>query len=167
RITSLRARNTLHSCLRLEFIQELTIFHSRLFNISALKLSDIGSKMPDSCCSVGCSNRRGDKPGLCFYRIKTHPRCCQLIVDVFWVNFSQTRSKVALFLELALKAVTLFWSPHLSEDLPKTGIDQEIKSRNKASTRLKLDYPVSALRLRQVPKQLGYATVFCRSAEHT
>lgn len=25
--------------------------------------------MPDSCCSVGCTNRRGDKPGLCFYRI--------------------------------------------------------------------------------------------------
>ena len=104
RITSLRARNTLHSCLPLEFILELTIFHSRLFNISALKLSDIGSKMPDSCCSVGCSNRRGDKPG-----------CFQLIVDVFWVNFSQAGSKVALFLELAIKAVTLFWSPHLSE----------------------------------------------------
>ncbi|XP_045900641.1 THAP domain-containing protein 1-like [Micropterus dolomieu] len=25
--------------------------------------------MPDSCCAVGCTNRRGDKPGLCFYRI--------------------------------------------------------------------------------------------------
>nr|XP_055046211.1 THAP domain-containing protein 1-like [Misgurnus anguillicaudatus] len=25
--------------------------------------------MPDSCCSVGCTNRRGNKPGLCFYRI--------------------------------------------------------------------------------------------------
>src|SRR4029434_4100057 len=66
-ITNLRARNTLHSCLPLGFILELTIFHSRLFNISALKLSDIGSKMPDSCCSVGCSNRRGEKPrfGFC------------------------------------------------------------------------------------------------------
>src|SRR4029434_9864234 len=93
RITSLRARNTLHSCLPLEFIKELTIFHSRLFNISALKWSDIGSKMPDSCCSVGCSNRRGDKPG-----------CFQLIVDVFWFNFSQAGSKVALFLGLAIKA---------------------------------------------------------------
>ena len=96
--------NTLHSCLPLEFILELTIFHSRLFNISALKLSDIGSKMPDSCCSVGCSNRRGDKPG-----------CFQLIVDVFWVNFSQAGSKLAFILELAIKALTLFWSPHSSE----------------------------------------------------
>ncbi|KAG5282704.1 hypothetical protein AALO_G00058950 [Alosa alosa] len=25
--------------------------------------------MPDSCCAIGCTNRRGDKPGLCFYRI--------------------------------------------------------------------------------------------------
>ncbi|XP_051502433.1 THAP domain-containing protein 1-like [Myxocyprinus asiaticus] len=25
--------------------------------------------MPDSCCSIGCNNQRGDKPGLCFYRI--------------------------------------------------------------------------------------------------
>ncbi|XP_037650709.1 uncharacterized protein LOC119503167 [Sebastes umbrosus] len=25
--------------------------------------------MPDSCCAVGCTNRRGNKPGLCFYRI--------------------------------------------------------------------------------------------------
>ena len=27
------------------------------------------TKMPDSCCAIGCTNRRGDKPGLCFYRI--------------------------------------------------------------------------------------------------
>src|SRR4029434_9105365 len=146
-MTSGRAKNTFHTCLTLEFIQEPTTFHSISFNMSALTLSDLGSKMLDSCCSVGCSNRRGDKPGLCFYRIKNRPHCCQLIVDVFWVNFSQKRSKVALFLELAIKAVTLFWSPHLSEYLPKTGIDQEIKSRNKASTRVKLDYLVSALPL--------------------
>ncbi|XP_062328760.1 peroxynitrite isomerase THAP4-like isoform X1 [Osmerus eperlanus] len=25
--------------------------------------------MPDSCCAIGCTNRRGGKPGLCFYRI--------------------------------------------------------------------------------------------------
>ena len=25
--------------------------------------------MPDSCCAIGCTHRRGDKPGLCFYRI--------------------------------------------------------------------------------------------------
>ncbi|KAK0153090.1 hypothetical protein N1851_005224 [Merluccius polli] len=25
--------------------------------------------MPDSCCSIGCANRRGDRPGLCLYRI--------------------------------------------------------------------------------------------------
>uniref|UniRef100_UPI003AABDEE4 uncharacterized protein n=1 Tax=Centroberyx gerrardi TaxID=166262 RepID=UPI003AABDEE4 len=25
--------------------------------------------MLDSCCSIGCTNRQGDKPGLCFYRI--------------------------------------------------------------------------------------------------
>ena len=98
RITSLQARNTLHSCLPLELIQELTIFYSRLFNIFALKLSDLGSKMPDSCCSVGCSNRRGDKPGLCFYRIKTHPRCCQL----------QTSSG-STFLRRAVKQ-PYFWS---------------------------------------------------------
>ncbi|XP_054480177.1 peroxynitrite isomerase THAP4-like [Anoplopoma fimbria] len=32
--------------------------------------------MPDSCCAVGCTNRRGNKPGLCFYRIpseREHP----------------------------------------------------------------------------------------------
>src|SRR4029434_6114527 len=103
-MTSWRARKAFHTCLTLEFIQEPTTFHSRSFNISALKLSDIGSKMPDSCCSVGCSNQREDKPG-----------CFQLIVDVFWVNFSHAGSKVALFLELAIKAVTLFWSPRLSE----------------------------------------------------
>src|SRR4029434_7702326 len=50
-----------------------------------------------------------------YYRIKTHPRCFQLIVDVFWVNFSESGSKVALFLERAIKALTLFWSPHSSE----------------------------------------------------
>ncbi|XP_053541903.1 LOW QUALITY PROTEIN: THAP domain-containing protein 1-like [Ictalurus punctatus] len=27
------------------------------------------SKVPDSCCSIRCSNQRGDKPELCFYRI--------------------------------------------------------------------------------------------------
>ena len=77
--------NTLHSCLPLEFILELTIFHSISFNISALTLSDLGSKMLDSCCSVGCSNRRGDKPG-----------CFQLIVDVFWVNFSQSARRLQM-----------------------------------------------------------------------
>ena len=25
--------------------------------------------MPDSCCAIGCTNSRGVKPGLCFYRI--------------------------------------------------------------------------------------------------
>ena len=25
--------------------------------------------MPDSCCASGCTNFRGDNPGLCFYRI--------------------------------------------------------------------------------------------------
>src|SRR4029434_8762416 len=74
-MTSWRARKAFHTCLTLEFIQEPTTFHSISFNISALTLSDLGSKMPDSCCSVGCSNRQGDQPG-----------CFQLIVDVFWVN---------------------------------------------------------------------------------
>src|SRR4029434_6330365 len=114
-MTSWRARKAFHSCLTLEFIQEPTTFHSISFNISALTLSDLGSKMLDSCCSDGCSNRRGDKPGFFFIAFKTRPRCYQLIVDVFWVNFSRTRSKEALFLELAIKAVTLFWSPRLSE----------------------------------------------------
>ena len=95
--------------------KELTSFHSRLFNISALTFSDLGSKMLDSCCSVGCSNRRGDKPGFFLIAFKTRPRCYQLIVDVFWVNFSRTHSKAAILLGLAIKAVTLFWSPHLSE----------------------------------------------------
>ena len=27
------------------------------------------ANMPDSCCAIGCTNRRGGKPGLCFYRI--------------------------------------------------------------------------------------------------
>src|SRR4029434_4070242 len=96
--------NTLHSCLPLEFIQEPTTFHSISFNISALTLSDLGSKMLDSCCSVGCSNRRGDKPGFFFIAFKTRPRCYQLIVDVFWVNFSRTHSKAAILLGLAIKA---------------------------------------------------------------
>ena len=42
------------------------------------------AKMPDSCCSIGCSNRRGDKPGLCFFRIssdKENPE--EEIVDLF------------------------------------------------------------------------------------
>src|SRR4029434_8360773 len=163
----MRARNTLHSCLPLEFIQELTIFHSRLFNISALTLSDLGSKMLDSCCSVGCSNRRRDKPRFFFIAFKTRPPCYQVIVDRFWFNFSRTHSKVAILLGLVIKAVTLFWSPHLSESLPKTEIDQEIKSRNKASTQFKLDYPVSSLRLRQVPKQVGKASVFCHPIGNT
>ena len=31
------------------------------------------AKMPDSCCSIRCSNRRGDKPGgLCFFRISSN-----------------------------------------------------------------------------------------------
>src|SRR4029434_626893 len=88
----------------LEFLHELTLFHSRLVNISALKLSDIGSKMPDSCCPVGCPNRRGDKPGFFFIAFNTRPRCYQLIVDVFWVNFSRTHSKAAILLGLAIKA---------------------------------------------------------------
>src|SRR4029434_2995051 len=71
-----------------DFVQELTIFHSRLFNISALTLSDLGSKMLDSCCSVGCSNRRGDKPGFCFYCIQNPPTllpagCRRLLCQFF------------------------------------------------------------------------------------
>src|SRR4029434_2698069 len=122
--------NTLHGCLPLEFILELTIFLSRLFNISALKLSDIGSKMPDSCCSVGCSNQRGDKPG-----------CFQLIVDVFWVNFSQAGS--SLLFGACNKSINPVLVASFIRITTKTGIDQEIKSRTKASHRLKLDHPVS------------------------
>src|SRR4029434_2762375 len=141
-MTSWRAKKTFHSCLTLEFIQEPTTFHSRSFNISALTLSDLGSKMLDSCCSVGCSNRRGDKPGISFLsHFKTRPRCYQLIVDVFWVNFSRTHSKVAILLGLAIKAVTLFWSPHLSAYLPKTGIDQVIVKKQSINT-IQIGLPV-------------------------
>uniref|UniRef100_A0A8D0A4I1 THAP-type domain-containing protein n=1 Tax=Sander lucioperca TaxID=283035 RepID=A0A8D0A4I1_SANLU len=40
--------------------------------------------MPDSCWAIGCTNRRGEKPGLCFYRIpsdKENPERRQLWIQ--------------------------------------------------------------------------------------
>uniref|UniRef100_A0A8D0CPL0 THAP-type domain-containing protein n=1 Tax=Sander lucioperca TaxID=283035 RepID=A0A8D0CPL0_SANLU len=40
--------------------------------------------MPDSCCAIGCTNHRGEKPGLCFYRIpsdKENPERRQLWIQ--------------------------------------------------------------------------------------
>lgn len=37
--------------------------------------------MPDSCCSFGCTNRRGDKTGVCFYRIPAEQERRRL-----WIN---------------------------------------------------------------------------------
>uniref|UniRef100_A0A667X844 THAP-type domain-containing protein n=1 Tax=Myripristis murdjan TaxID=586833 RepID=A0A667X844_9TELE len=52
--------------------------------------------MPDSCCAVGCTNRRREKPGLCFYRIpsfKDNPERRNLWISAIKRNSAPEESK--------------------------------------------------------------------------
>jgi hypothetical protein len=44
-------------------------FNCRSAARQLLFFASFGFTLVDSCCAIGCTNRRGDKPGLCFYRI--------------------------------------------------------------------------------------------------